>query len=263
MRCAWLVALILAPGIAFADPPARTFKSAGQIVVPVARQAVRDAKDLATAPLRWRRHEWTRFGEGVAVVLAAYAFDNQIVNFVSHQNNRLLDHYLTFMTHFGGGYGTDVALIMAGGGFFLRDDRMMSAGIDAFESTTVASEVVAPVIKTVVGRARPIYGLGKHSFHPFDSHDQSFPSNHATSAFALATAIATRYDDSRWVPAVAYGVATSVAIARVHDRVHFASDVLAGGMIGHAIARSIVANHRHARVAFIPTLDGFRVDIRF
>ncbi|HLJ74493.1 MAG TPA: phosphatase PAP2 family protein [Thermoanaerobaculia bacterium] len=214
------------------------------------RQVVKDAKDLSTAPFRWRQHEWSRFGEGAAIVLGAYVVDNQIVRFVSRQQNPTLNTYLRDVTHLGGGYGLDVAAVLAAGGWLGHDEKMMDAGVDALESSFAAAGIVTPVIKTIAGRARPIHNLGKHSFHPFNKTYQSFPSGHATNAFAIATAIATRYDDNRYIPAIAYTLATSVAIARVHDRVHFASDVLAGGMIGHAIAKSITLNHRRVRVAF-------------
>jgi membrane-associated phospholipid phosphatase len=231
--------------------------------LPLAHQAVKDAEDLATAPLRWHRAEWLRFAEGSAIVLAAYTVDDQLVRAASRQQNHVLNNYLHRVTPLGGGYGFDLAALLAVGGYLKDDDRMMDAGIDAVESSLAASGVVTPVLKTVVGRARPNKDLGKHSFHPFNTSDQSFPSGHATSAFAIASAIATRYDDSRFVPALAYSLATSVAIARVHSRVHFASDVLAGGLIGHAIAKSIVWNHRRAHVAFVPTLQGMSVRAEF
>jgi len=153
--------------------------------------------------------------------------------------------------------------VLAAGEYLRSDDRMMDAGVDALESSFAAAGVVTPAIKWAVGRARPIQDLGKHSFHPANSSYESFPSGHATNAFAIASAIATRYDDSHFVPAIVYGLATSVAVARVHDRVHFTSDVLAGAMIGRAIGKSIVRNHRRARVAFVPTLQGMSVRSNF
>ena len=230
---------------------------------PLAHQVVKDAKDIATAPVRWRGHQWLRFAEGTAVVLGAYAVDDEIVRFVSRQQNPALNQYLRGVTHLGGGYGFDVAGLLAVAGYFRHDDQMMGAGVDAFESSIAAAGIVTPAIKTVVGRARPIKELGKHSFKPFNTNFDSFPSGHSTNAFAIASAIATRYDDNRYIPAIAYGLATSVAIARVHDRVHFASDVLAGGMIGHAIAKSITMNHVRARVAVMPTGKGIAARIRF
>lgn len=230
---------------------------------PLAHQVVKDAKDLATAPARWREHEWLRFAEGAAIVAGAYVADEQIVRFVSRQQNHVLNDYLRGVTHLGGGYGLDLAALLAAGGYLRHDDQMMSAGIDGLESSFVAAGIVTPAIKEVVGRARPIAGLGKHSFHSFNSKYDSFPSGHSTNAFAIASAVATRYDDSRYIPAIAYGLATSVAIARVHDRVHFASDVLAGGMIGHAIGRSITLNHRRAKVVVVPTRSGFSASVRW
>ena len=232
-------------------------------VKPLAHQVLQDGRDLATAPLRWHGREWRRFAEGSAAVAAAFAADNQIVRFVSRQQTRGLDHYLSGVTHRGGGYGVDLAAVLAVGGYLRSDDRMMDAGVDALESSIAAAGVVTPVIKLAVGRARPIHDLGKHSFHPANGSFESFPSGHATNAFAIASAIATRYDDSPVVPSIAYGLATSVAVARVHDRVHFASDVLAGAMIGRAIGKSIVWNHRRARIAFMPTPRGWRARAEF
>lgn len=220
-------------------------------VKPLAHQIVKDAEDLATAPVRWRHRQWLRFAEGTGAVLAAYAADDQIVRLVSRRQNHLLNNYLGNVTHLGGGYGVDLTALLAVAGYIRGDERMADAGVEAFESSIAAAGIVTPVIKDAVGRARPIYALGKHSFHPLNSAYQSFPSGHATNAFAIASAIATRYDDSRFVPAIAYGLATSVAVARVHDRVHFASDVIAGALIGRAIAKSIVWNHRRARVTIM------------
>ena len=242
---------------------AMTCAAQADTLEPLAHQVVKDAKDLATAPVRWRGHEWLRFAEGTAIVLGAYAADNQIVRFVSRQQNHVLNEYLRGVTHLGGGYGFDVAGLLAIGGYLRHDDQMMGAGIDAFESSFAAAGIVTPTIKEVVGRARPIAGLGKHSFHSFNSKYDSFPSGHATNAFAIASAVATRYDDSRYIPAIAYGLATSVAVARVHDRVHFASDVLAGGMIGHAIGKSITLNHRRAKVVVVPSRNGLTAEVRW
>ncbi|MDQ2970573.1 MAG: phosphatase PAP2 family protein, partial [Acidobacteriota bacterium] len=42
----------------------------------------------------------------------------------------------------------------------------------------------------------------------------------------------------------AYSLASGVAFARMNDRAHFASDVVAGAIIGTAIGHSVV--HRHS-----------------
>ena len=260
----FLIVLPAFPAGAQTTPPSlSTSERASADLRPLPHQMVKDAVDLGTAPLHWNRTKWLHLGEGIAVVLAAYTVDNQVTTFVTHQQNRLGNHYLSAMTKLGDGYGLGLMVVMAGGGFFAHDDRMMDAGIDALESAGFAAGIGTPAVKFIVGRARPIFGLGKHTFRPFHASYASFPSGHTTNAFAVATAIANRYDNTRWVPVLVYTLATSVAVARVHDRAHFFSDVIAGGLVGHAIAKSIVLNHKRANVAFIPTRNGAIVDLRF
>ena len=221
------------------------------------QRTLHDAKDIMTASARWRLHEWARFGEGLALVVAMYPRDTTISNMLARNHSRLGDRYLHAVTHLGGGYGQDLTFAVIAGAYFTHDQRLMDTGIEALESSLLAAGVVTPVIKEAAGRARPIANLGKHSFDPFKA--QSFPSGHSTSAFAIATVIASRYDDTPFVPAIAYTFATSVAVARVYDRAHFPSDVVAGALIGRAVARSIVHNH----VTVIPGHRALTVHVTF
>ena len=45
------------------------------------------------------------------------------------------------------------------------------------------------------------------------------------------------------VPTVSYALASAVAFARVYDREHHASDVVAGAVIGTAVGQSVVRRH--------------------
>ena len=176
------------------------------------------------APLHWRAHEWERFGEGVALVLAVHAADDRLLHDVQR-----IDHnqYFHNVTPLGGARGTQLTIALIGAGWLSHDQRMTKAGVDAFESSVIAS-FVTKAGKKIVRRERPNH-----------SDNQSFPSGHATNAFAIATAIASDYRDKPAVPIVAYALATSVALARVHDNVHFPADVVAGALIGRATAKSI------------------------
>ncbi len=90
--------------------------------------------------------------------------------------------------------------------------------------------LVNGVIKTVVGRRRPSdSGQRPHSLRqPLTS---SFPSGHASAAMVAAALLSRR---SRWSPAY-YMLAVAVASSRVHVRLHYASDVVAGMGIGAAL----------------------------
>jgi len=77
--------------------------------------------------------------------------------------------------------------------------------------------------------------LGKaliHEDRPDHSNNDSFPSGHATVAFASATTLYRRYGWQTGLPA--YAVATLTAYARVDARKHHWYDVVAGAAIGTA-----------------------------
>lgn len=97
----------------------------------------------------------------------------------------------------------------------------------------VAADAVTAVLKPAVDRARPQAGLGPYELHDHRAgeHRHSFPSGHATHAFALAAGIAAEAHRP-WVTTVAYGTATLVAWSRVHDEAHWTSDVVAGALVG-------------------------------
>jgi hypothetical protein len=227
---------------------------------------VRDAKSLATAPLHWDRKEWTRFGEGSAAVVALYATDRQTSDYVQRHRSSSTDQFANDITPFGGNRAVQASMLMVAAGAVIHDPTLRDAGRDSFESELLAARVVTPLLKRAFGRARPIQNEGSHSFHPFDKNFDSFPSGHATNAFAFATAVAGHYDG--WVvPTIVYTIASGVAVARVNDHVHFPSDVLAGALIGRAIGKGILARHVTSNVSWqaVPLIDrksaGFMVAI--
>ena len=217
---------------------------------------VQDAKSLATAPLRWDRKTWERFAEGTAVVVALYATDRQTSDRVQQNRTSSTDQFAKTLTPFGGQRALDLSVLMIAAGAGMRDTNLRDAGRDSLESELWAAGIVTPLLKRAFGRARPSQNEGSHSFHPLNGHFESFPSGHATNAFAFATAIAGHYDG--WVvPTIVYTIASGVAASRVNDHVHFPSDVVAGALIGHAVAKGIVARHTGRKVAWqaMPLID--------
>src|SRR5439155_22996610 len=90
---------------------------------------------------------------------------------------------------------------------------------------------VTSALKFSVGRWRPDEAPGDpHKLDPF-SGKSSFPSGHATLAFAAAAAL-DRETDAPWVPWLAYPVAGVVGWSRLRDNEHLLSDVVAGAAIG-------------------------------
>jgi undecaprenyl-diphosphatase len=107
-------------------------------------------------------------------------------------------------------------------------------------SLLIAAEslVVNQGIKRVFRRARPVL-VEERPRRLRTPLTTSFPSGHASAAF---TAAALLSKDDRLAP-LWYGAATVVATSRLHVRIHHASDVLGGVLVGLAfgwIGRRVV-----------------------
>ena len=66
------------------------------------------------------------------------------------------------------------------------------------------------------------------------------PSGHTIAAFSVATVVARRYRNHRWVPYVSYGVAALVGFSRLSLSAHFISDVFVGATLGYSVSRFAV-----------------------
>jgi undecaprenyl-diphosphatase len=107
------------------------------------------------------------------------------------------------------------------------------AGVAAAASAALAL-LVAHFLSAAIDRPRP-FVAHPSSIHAFIAHaaDPSFPSDHATAAFAIATAVTLRA--GRWGAALLV-LAGVLAAGRVFLGVHYPTDVLAGAAIGAGIA---------------------------
>ena len=130
-------------------------------------------------------------------------------------------------------------------GLLRKDSKMQRTALLAGEAVADA-EILTTVLKSATSRERPaaIPAGGNYSDNWFESGGGSilrgkgsFPSGHTIAAFSVATVIARRYGNHRWVPYVAYGMATLVGFSRLSLSSHYLSDVFMGGALGYSISR--------------------------
>ena len=69
----------------------------------------------------------------------------------------------------------------------------------------------------------------------------SFPSGHATLAFAVAFVFAAKYPKFRYP---LFALAALVAFSRIYIGMHFPSDVLAGAVLGSAVGLAVTSIER-------------------
>src|SRR5262249_11822308 len=72
-----------------------------------------------------------------------------------------------------------------------------------------------------------------------DGARRSYPSGHATNAFAIAAALSEELGGA--TPWIAYPIATGAAWSRVNDEAHWVSDVVMGAALGIVAGRLVVS----------------------
>jgi membrane-associated phospholipid phosphatase len=135
-------------------------------------------------------------------------------------------------------------------------ERVADLGWHGTEAVAIA-DLVTYLLKGINGRSRPFVSAdtNPHDYRFLkgfrDGSRQSFPSGHATSAFAAAAAVTaetgTWWPKSTWVIGpLMYGGATMVGLSRMYHNKHWASDVVLGAAIGTFSGQKIVQySHAH------------------
>lgn len=203
-----------------------------------------DTKAYFTAPLRWDSSDWLFFGGSITAIAAAHGFDG-----------RVRDHFAP--SGAAGLNGSDknstrdaipAASLVVGTWLISKVTDDSFATTEAYTMLEAAgfSAVTAEALKYAAGRARPDETTDPNDWRAGGS---SFPSLHATAAFAIGTVFAeSGNDDYRWLRrAVGYGMASATAYLRLHGNQHWLSDTVAGAAIGIASGRFVT--HRRLQRA--------------
>lgn len=221
-----------------------------------------DLSAVLSSPLRWKAKAWALFGiDAAAVIGTAAVLDRP----VQKTNERHRTKAMTVIAHVFDPLGNECALVVPGGfylaGVLRRHDKEKAVAQDSLAATFVEAGVVAPMLKLAIGRGLPKDSGGAFHFRPF-SGKGVFPSGHTGEAFTLAAVVSAHYDQT-WVKGTVYGVAGMVGISRIVDNAHYASDVLAGAMIGTAIGRAVACFNQQQRLQVVPLVEDQAKGVQF
>jgi membrane-associated phospholipid phosphatase len=195
-------------------------------------------------------------GSVVVATFLARPFDDRIAARLqdsSAQASRRLQGTATFVRTIAtpGSYVIGGSMYVAGR--LSGNEKLADLGWHGTESL-IAGELVAGVIKGVVGRQRPSVrprNSGSYSlFRGFAQGDsfRSFPSGHSTSAFAAAAAVSSEtsrwWPDTRWIIGpILYTGAALTGVSRMYNNRHWLSDVLVGAGVGTFAGLKVVRYH--------------------
>jgi membrane-associated phospholipid phosphatase len=207
---------------------------------------LQDQKAIWTSPFHTAKADvkfWGIFGVATAAFLVT---DRWTVKQLPNSSTQVS------VSTWGSRFGSAPFLIPVSAAFYFigtgtHEERFRETGLIAFE-TLIDSNLVGLAVKLVSNRARPLESDGKGKFldSPGSRWDSGFPSGHALSTWAMASAIAHQYPHPRIIPVIAYGLATTVVFSRVGARRHFPGDVVAGSAMGWFIG-DYVYGRRHNR----------------
>lgn len=142
---------------------------------------------------------------------------------------------------------------------FFADDPEAHEFAKVMLKATLYSSIVTDVLKNSVQEPRP--------GDPSDK--ESFPSAHATRAFAFAATVNELHGSGWGIPA--YIMATGVAYSRMNDNRHYVHDVLAGAAIGASYGFSMAQRYKNKKenqqsnseFTALPTGDGLALGFRY
>ncbi len=180
-------------------------------------------------PFHWQKDDFVKLGAFVGSEFIIYSMDTNINRYFSEQD----EDAPQALKQIGWYSGSPQNTYMAMGAVYLtglvtNNQKIRRTGVLMITSASAAG-LLQTVTKTVVGRARPKEGLGKHEFEFFSDKAgfHSFPSGHSILTFTLAHALAKQFD-SWWVKGGIYGFGLIAPVSRLWDGAHWATDVTTG-----------------------------------
>lgn len=167
-------------------------------------------------------------------------FDTQLFLILNHLPHNALFNALGIGLSAIGTAG--IVWLILGVILFLREekkDHLFFAPI--LLSAATSWVLVEKIIKPLIARPRPTLEMGAIILG-HDLADFSFPSGHATIAWALATVLA--HKEPKWKIAF-FVLAFLISFSRIYIGKHYPLDVIAGGVLGWGIGMITLAlEHR-------------------
>ncbi len=201
-----------------------------------------DFGKVIVSPKDWDKKDIGTFALVLGTGLLLYSVDQDIKQGFRGETPNEAAKFITSLGN--GGTLAGLAAVLYVGGEVSNNDGLRKTALLSFESL-LTSGIIVRGMKIIVGRARPQTEEPYNTFDPFSlkSNYNSFPSGHSAAAFSVAAVIASQSKDAN-VDFVAYSLATFIAMSRIYQNKHWASDIFIGSVIGYVVGKKICALNR-------------------
>lgn len=222
--------------------------------------------DYVSAPLRWDGSDWLEFGAiSGGVLLAAEHLDDQWKQEMVSENHPA---YNRDVAHIGNQWGDlrlsgPFILGIYGYGYWSDNSTYLNASYNMAQAAAYTG-VMTTALKMVFHRDRPNKSTDESGWFKSGS---AFPSGHTSLAFAVSRSYLNSLDaPSIPTQVLFYGLATSTAFARTYDNKHWASDVIAGALLGIYTADFVryrgSSRNKNSDVTYIPYIKGNQIGLQ-
>jgi membrane-associated phospholipid phosphatase len=256
------------PGQTSVIQPAQPDKITGEYV----KEYFTDTGRILVSPVNWDGSDWLKASLVLGATSGLYFADTDIRNVAQRNQSSIGDKAAAV----GNAFGNPLYTLPPLGLFYLYgylndDSKARRTSLLAVESLVISSAFNL-TLKEIAQRPRPNTGEASTTWNGPSQKlgDYSFPSNHSTAAFSIASVIAEEYGNNPYVPPIVYGLATLTGLGRIYGNNHWASDVFFGGAIGYFVGKAVVRYHTiqsDTALMILPTVSqqgfGLTAEYRF
>ena len=210
-----------------------------------------------------KKNSWLKFAIAIGYCGATYLCYKLLDTKIQKISQGNKNGFQTFISNSVTGLGLGEFHAIAWGSTtaiaFATKNKRLQQTVIIWAGSLLINSVLTDQLKISFQRHRP------NSGDPYNSFDwrkgpklhTSFPSAHTSNAFTTATVFATQYKTKKWVPPVAYTLASLVGLSRIYDNAHWTSDVLAGAAIGFLSAKVMNTFYKMAKkkLVFLPQVS--------
>jgi membrane-associated phospholipid phosphatase len=235
---------------------------------------ISDIKDFAnvsanfyTSPLRFDTQDWVKLSAVIGITGIVTLADKDVKKFSQNNQSNFSNSLFSIDKYYSVEFVGASIIGLYGYGLIGDNNIVRRLAVKLTEATFLAGSITL-FTKAIVGRSRPYKQESNYYTNPLtlDNDYNSFPSGHATLAFAYSTVMANEVNNVFWKIGW-YTAAGLVGYARIYHSQHWFSDVLMSAAIGY-ISGEFVSNHdsnnnKKVKISLYPFPGGLAFQLSF